>query len=911
MSSGKCFRAKATFTALSFILLLFPYTSLAAPTSSVIAQDSRDSQAQRLFQEGLQLFQQGQATGATIEQVLEKLSAARDLWREIGATVKEAQALQAIGLINFRTSNYPQAQESYERSLALYRDAGQSLGEALILSSLGDVYSNLGAQQKAIESYTQAASLLQDLGETAFAAVTLKNIGSVYASLGQTEQAIEFHHQAIAEYEGIDNREGIADTYDSLGYLYANLGVNQKALESFNQALSIWQAQGNSSQVANSLVGTGLVYFALGEREQALQAYEQALSVVNKGLDISQNQKARIGEGGALAQRSWVYIKQENYSQALADLQQALPIFQAIQHSLAQANVLERIGKVYDLQGNSQKSLQTYHQELTLRQELGDYTGEANSRYNIARLERKLGNLSKAKEQIELALEIVESQRNQVSSQDLRTSFFAEKQDYYEFYIDLLIELHQQNPTQGYDALALQTSERARARSLLEMLVEANANIRQGVDPKLLNQEQEKQQQLEAIEERRIQLLSGKHTLEQKNNLDDTREKILSDYQEIQRQIRNKSPRYAALTQPQPLSLQEIQQQVIDENTLLLEYFLGKERSYLWAITKAGISTYELPPREEIEAAVGKFRSILTNRRASPQRLQEASQNLSQLILSPVAEKLSNQRIVIVSDGALQYIPFSALTLSQSSDYTPLISQHEIITLPSASTLAVIRQESRNKTPANNTIAIIADPVFSSDDERVGGSNKSASQLPLEAQQINRAAKDVGINWTRLPGTRTEAEAILALIPESDKTTTSFDFAANRSQATSPELSNYRYIHFATHGFVNSDKPELSGIVLSLVNQHGEAQNGFLRLHDIFNLTLPAELVVLSACQTGLGEEIRGEGIMGLTRGLMYAGAERVVTSLWNVDDQATAKLMSQLYQGLLQEGLTPVAAFV
>ncbi len=159
-----------------------------------------------------------------------------------------------------------------------------------------------------------------------------------------------------------------------------------------------------------------------------------------------------------------------------------------------------------------------------------------------------------------------------------------------------------------------------------------------------------------------------------------------------------------------------------------------------------------------------------------------------------------------------------------------------------------------------------------------------------------------------MPGTRQEAETIMALVPEGERIE-SFDFEANRDTVTSRELGKYRILHFATHGFANSQKPELSGIIMSLVDKKGNWQNGFLRLNDIYNLSLPVELVVLSACQTGLGKNIRGEGLVGLTRGFMYAGAPRVVASLWRVDDVATAKLMSQFYQGMLQDGFSAVEA--
>jgi CHAT domain-containing protein len=181
-------------------------------------------------------------------------------------------------------------------------------------------------------------------------------------------------------------------------------------------------------------------------------------------------------------------------------------------------------------------------------------------------------------------------------------------------------------------------------------------------------------------------------------------------------------------------------------------------------------------------------------------------------------------------------------------------------------------------------------------------------ELPLTRALREAGVADAGLRIPRLPGTRREAAAITALLPEAERKQ-ALDFDASRAAATSEDLSQYRIIHFATHGLLNSQHPELSGLVLSLVDRAGKPQEGFLRMHEIYNLKLPADLIVLSACQTGLGKEIKGEGLVGLTRGFMYAGAARVLASLWKVDDRATAELMKHFYQGMVKDGLRPAAA--
>lgn len=426
------------------------------------------------------------------------------------------------------------------------------------------------------------------------------------------------------------------------------------------------------------------------------------------------------------------------------------------------------------------------------------------------------------------------------------------------------------------------------------------------------------QQQLDVIEKQRIEAVSSPNPQQTKiAEIDSQRLALLQQYQQIQTQVRTASPRYAALTQPQPLTLPEIQKQILDDNTILLQYSLGRERSYLWVVTSTGVTSYELPKRADIETTAVAFRTAVTSptQRDIPQKVAEASANLGQVILQPAASQLGNKRLLIVPDGVLHYTPFPALTLPPTAGQNtnvPLITQHEIITLPSASTLAILRQNYGDRKPPSQTLVILADPVFSPDDERIKGKITQATTENLEANNLglNRSLRASNREWPpkRLPFTRQEAQTISSLFP-SASTRQILDFDASRTTATEGSLANYQIVHFATHGITNTENPELSGIVMSMVDDKGNLVNGFLRLTDIFNLKLAANLVVLSACQSGMGQNIKGEGMVGLTRGFMYAGAQRVAVSLWSVDDEGTAVLMQKFYQKMLQQKLAPAAA--
>jgi CHAT domain-containing protein len=395
-------------------------------------------------------------------------------------------------------------------------------------------------------------------------------------------------------------------------------------------------------------------------------------------------------------------------------------------------------------------------------------------------------------------------------------------------------------------------------------------------------------------------------------------------YQDVQARIRAASPRYAALTQPQSLTTQQIQHEVLDANTVLLEFALGDRRSWLWAVTPEAVTSVPLPPRADIETAARAYDADVTARQrktgestaayasriaVSDRRLPDRAAALSRILFSAIAPQLAGpwrgKRLAIVATGALEYVPFAAL---------PAPAGHEIIEMPSASVLATLRQETADRPKTRHTLAVLADPVFELTDPRVPGKSDpsaapSDADLPYAAERaVERIDTARGGPLTRLPFSREEADAITAIAGRAD-TLSATDFRASRATALSAALADYRIVHFATHGLIDTERPDLSGLVLSLVNDRGVAQDGFLRLTDIYNLRLHADLVVLSACQTALGKEIRGEGLVGLTRGFMYAGAPRVVASLWEVSDLATAELMKRFYAGMLQQKLTPASA--
>lgn len=857
--------------------------------------------------------------------------------RLAGSLTDEARALFISGEANYGLGDLKKTLELDLQALSILREFHDYRGQAEVLLNLGYAYSSLSRTEESRQSYQEAVRLSELLQDPRLEARSLRALATFQARLGEYQQALDLFQKSLKRLNSIDDRLTKATVLGGIAVIYKNLGELQKALENINQSIVLFQEIGNTWGEAEAQMDAGRISFSLGNGQEALTRYERALTLFRQ-LRMSRLQAQTLRDMGV------VYDSWNNRDEALRHYNLSLHLTRPGQDQRYQAYTLNYIGRVHEASGEKSKAIEHYRRALEMNRVAEDPAGEALTLFNLAHVHRDMNLLDDARAQIEIGLKISESLRSKVASQNVRASLVASTHQYFELHADILMRLHQSRPNEGFDAAAFEASEKARARSLLELLREARADIRQGVDASLLAQERRVGQELNSSAERHAELMQAGQKDEA---LEVAREvvRLTSEYEEIETQIRSTSPRYAALTQPEPLTLKEIQRQVLDDDSLLLEYMLGDERSYVWAVTRNEISAFELPGRVRIEDQARSFHKLLTANQLAPgetiaqsqEREREASAQLpkatasfSKMVLGPVWAKLGRKRLIIVADGALQYIPFQALVVPATAGHFPggeltgvdplagelilLIRDHEIVNEPSASTLAVLMAEAKNrKTPARN-VAVLADPVFEADDPRIDG-NQNGVLLTARAQEtaVRRAMRDVNIagqggSIPRLFASADEADAIMSVTPWRSGFK-AIGFEASRATAMSSTLGDYRIVHFATHGFVNNDYPALSGVVLSLFDQKGRQQDGFLRLHDIYNLKLPVELVVLSACNTGLGKEVKGEGLIGLTRGFMYAGASSVVASLWKVDDEATAELMRLFYSHMLRDELSPAAA--
>lgn len=798
--------------------------------------------------------------------------------------------------------------------------------ESRVLNDIGGAYNKLGDVEKAIEFYGKAVQISNQIGDKYEISLNLSNLGTAYQIRGEWQKSFDAFFKSLELRREIKHTRGEMLNLLKIGTLLKLSGDANRALQYFAQALEIIRRENLSKNYeADALENCGAAYLALNELPKAVEAFQ-------KSLEIARATKSRRREAAVLNRLGEAGLQRGELTKASEVFNESLKIAVELGDKQFRAAALNNIGQAQTALGEAEKSLVSFSQAAEIYREIEDAPNLAETLRLTAKSEIRRNDFEAAQMKIEQAIDLIETIRVRVQTAGMRDSFSENLQNYYSFYIEILMARHKLASDKNFAALAVAANERARARGLLNLLAESNADLRSGADEKLLQKESNLKNLLAARLENLTKILSGKAKPGTTEKLKKEIEQIRVEFEKTQTQIRVGSPHYAALTQPKTLDLQEIQTQILDDDSILLEYFLGETKSYLWAISKNDFQMFELPAKKEIEQKTRQFYESLTARNRQikfetngerEQRIlsedsnaQKSGGELSRMIVAPAADFLQNKRLLIVADGALQYVPFAALQNSNSF----LVETNEIVNLPSASVLAILRKETENRKIPAKTLAVLADPIFDETDERLksfDGKNKSKnSEQPkyiAVANKQTRRKSDFAtrnnLDFPRLPFTRREAETISAFAAPNQRRKF-LDFSANRETAMSEELGNYKFVHFATHGFVNNENPELSGIVLSMFDENGTERDGFLRVGDVYNLKLPVETVVLSGCKTGLGKEIKGEGLMNLTRGFMYAGAKRVAVSLWDVNDEAAAEFMGKFYKKMLDgEKLAPAAA--
>jgi CHAT domain-containing protein/tetratricopeptide (TPR) repeat protein len=845
---------------------------------------------------GLDRWLLGDAAGA--RQAFERALA---LDRAEGERYGAAVALANLCLLHLPKGELREGLACYREALPLLREVRALELEGAALTNVGRAYDVLGEPSEARAAYGEALTVLRDTGNRAAEGRTLNNLGVLEAAAGDVEGALIHYAQARDIFRALGDRRWQARVLNNLGLVYHGSGDFATARSNYDAALPLWLAVGDEAGEAATRTNLGLILQIQGRPREALAFHTRALAIRRAAGD-------RRGEAIALTQLARTQRALGDLTAALEGLEHAADLLAAVgdPDNLSYAQLLA--GEVLAAQGRREEALVRVGRALATARGAGSPIYEAQALSALAAVEGSLGRSKSACEHALAALDRIEALRVRIGDPDLRISYSGFQHRAYELAIDLLMAAHRAAPTAGYDREALGVSERARARTLFELLQEAHVDLRQKGDAPLLDRLAVLEDRLSAKAERLSRLGAGaaggagsEGNRGEREALQRESQEIVQELDLVEARLRQGDPQVAALTRPRPLTAPEIQG-LLDPDTILLSYALGEARSYLWMVTAEELQSFELPPRAAVEEAArrlheGWSRFDVARRGATG----EVALALGRTLLGPIAgrlARLTGGRLAVVADGALEYVPFSALPL-EPEDGKPLLARHEVVYLPSASVLALERQLRAGRPQAERRLAVLADPVFDVRDPRVvrprGGAPLPAPSGPPP--------------FERLPASRREAEAIAVLAGSPGGTMMALDFAAARSAVLGDRLAPFQVVHFATHGVLDAEHPALSGLALSTVDREGRPQEGFLDLRDIYGLRLGADLVVLSGCRTALGREVKGEGLMGLARGFLSAGAPRVVASLWPVEDRATAALMTRFYRALWQEGLPPAAA--
>jgi CHAT domain-containing protein/tetratricopeptide (TPR) repeat protein len=809
-----------------------------------------------------------------------------------------------------------------ERRLPRLTGARDGVVRAAALTQLAEASTRLGETTRALALFEEALTIPQPPGAEA---ITRDNMGGTLRRLGRLQEAIDAHQGALEYFRKAGPRRSVAVVLTRQALAWVLLGDLQRALALHTEALAITVEIGDRLMGTRILANVAGVQRDLGDIAAARVSAERSLAA---SIDI----KAPMHEGHASLVLANLDVRERRFADAVPRAERAAALLETAEYpegvgqaKLALANAQLALGRHVEADEAAQAS-------ATIAHDIGNPNGESDALYAGARVAIARGRLTEARLRLDRALACVEQVRASLAGTQLRASLTSDNHEIYELHVDVLMALHREQPASGFDRLAFESSELSRARSLLDVLATSATDVRAGVDPTLIDRERAIRARLDDKDVALRRARDNGHA-EAADALAKEIDELARALQVAESQIVERGPGYAALMRPQAVAIDALRRDVIDADTVLLEYAIGNERGWLFALTATGLESFEVAGRGTLEPSARGAIAAMTARQARDPKLtaaawqavvstqdatlQQALEGLGRQLLGPVASRLRgdwrSKRLVVVGSAPLEYVPFAALPVPGADGAAgpgdALIATHEVVAAPSAAAIAAVRRETAGRMPAPKTLAVIADPVFDGGDPRVGrGPALTRASTPASTQIALRGPGATRDTLARLPFSRREAAAITALVPASARVSVT-DFAASRSWVLGAPLGEYRILHFATHGLIDTSQPARSSLALSLVDERGAPVDGYLRMHDIYNRRLPVDLVVLSACRTALGQEVRGEGLVGLTRGFLYAGARSVVASLWQVDDVATSELMTRFYRHLLTERQTAAAA--
>jgi CHAT domain-containing protein/Tfp pilus assembly protein PilF len=806
------------------------------------------------------------------------------LSQKIGNERMEGLCYRNIGTVYYFMYNYEKALRYYKKALPIFIKIKDEPSKSLVLWSLGLVYWNMGDYEKALVHHRRAYRIAQKTGDKWGQERYLGALGLVYWNLGKYTQALEAYQTALALADEIRDREGQSLVVGNLAILYSELGDQRKAVEFYQKALDIARKIGDRSEEGRHLGNLAISYFILGE-------YEKASSYFHQALRLSKETGEKKSEADFLGNLANLYLRRGDLKTAAVYVNEAIEICRRIRARRSKGHLLLIRGNLFFARKEYARALKDYAAALKIAQQImaPDIVWKAYT--GIAAAYEKQNLFKKSLSYYRKAIAEIERTRSGLNNESNRICFIEDRFEVYERTISLLARLHRLDPVSGFDREAFFYAEKAKARALLDQLAQMQASISRGIDPELKRQERILIRQMQQIQ---WQLRSGEPEPRRAAELTSRLRELEKAYTNLSSRISLTSARYGRLLGPQPQRLRRIQTALAGTDAGLLEFFLGQKRSFVWFVTGRQIFFQELPPVPVIQKKVNAYRKAISQpvSLSNPFRRHfQPGNQLYQILLGRVLQNAPQiKRLIIVPDGILFFLPFETLIVSHSGEQnTYLIEKYTISYSPSASILRYLLDDP-GKRPAGKSLLAFGDPIFPSTvQSNIRASDKTPTQKTYYEQH--------GFHFARLPFSAKEVREIGRLFGK-NRASLFLGKTATESFFISKASGPYRFIHLATHGFINERAPSQSAIVFSTLGN--QRDDGYLHIGEILNLRLKAEMVVLSACQTGLGELRKGEGIVGFARAFLYAGARSLVVSLWNINDRSTAQLMKDFYKHLL-----------
>lgn len=799
--------------------------------------------------------------------------------------------------------------ETAKRALALYQSVNDMPGITNSYEQIGDKYYAQNLMTEAAQYYELALQYWRQQSNAKKEADILIMLGYIEGRKGEWLNGISYLMQAQNLINEQNDLTQLAKIAAGMGYVFNQSGLPENGLTHFQRAMEYFRQAGDIRSYNRQIMMVSYTHFLLENYDEALRQVQQPLRYFEPLNDLGS--KLYAAECHEYIGR--IYLASGQYNLALHHLKPVLEVYEGAGNNRDAAQVRALIGQIYEQLGEVDRARTIYlAASQTFRDpKVDDRVSDAAVSFALGRLELNRNNYDAAERYLKESIKTTEDIRHDLSNRVFAAAFSSSVHDRYEAYIDCLMRKHKQQPERGLELQAFEASEIARARSLTELLRDTQTRIVAGADPQLAEQERSLRHAIRTKVDQTITLLAGDYKKDELNEIEKSLTSLREQHKQVVQKLQNQNPHYDQIKETTNYSVKQVQDLIIeDDQTMLLEYFLGRNASYLWAITRNDAKVFELKKADVITRAVKDVYELLSiePNDDTDKRLNKATAELSQLVLGPVANQLNARRIIVVADGALNYVPFQLLPVA-SHNNAPLVANYEVVNTPSASVLGQLRQERQQRPRRTKILAAFGDPVFASNYQQFKNSGPGELRAAAKTQRsIEVKGDDIDpASIQSLIYSKFELNNLSNIAgPQS---TIARGFEASRAALERTDFSKYAILHFATHGLLNPQKPEKSGFFLSMLDFDGKPQNGFITMQDVYSLHVPVDLVVLSACRTGLGKDVRGEGLIGLTRGFMHAGASSVVASLWKVDDEATAELMKNFYANMLQKGMAPAEA--